>query len=162
MAAEAVRNRRRDSRVHGRSGVGFGMRLIIGCVLSACALSHAQSTSLPATPEGRIAAIEKDALTFPRAAARGGVAAGAPTCTVVPPDQIVFPSTKGDPSRYNVSSGEFSAGSISFGWGPTMEIAKMPLVPKHADNVGNGLRIISSRIDPPGETVTDTIELNSW
>ena len=72
---------------------------------------------------------------------------------IVRPDQIVFPTTTGDPRPYALQSGDFFSGSISFGWDRTYEIAKLALVPSYPDAIGSGLTVRVSRIDPPGETV---------
>ena len=116
--------------------------LVIVC---ACVIGvHAQRLT-PTTPEARIAAAEEAGAAFPRV--------GAPKerkCTIVRRDQIVFPTTHGDPGDFNLVSGEFVAGSISFGWDTTYEQAKMPLRARQPD-VGRGVRLRLVPIDPPGE-----------
>ena len=81
---------------------------------------------------------------------------GAPSerkCLVILPRQIVFPTTKGDPADFALQSGEFSIGSISFGWGSTNEVAKMPLRPRYPDDVGDGLTLRIVRLDADADTV---------
>ena len=126
------------------------MRPIVVFVVIASAIGlRAQVVSRPLTAEAQIAAAEEAGASFPRA---GGAADTPPrTCTMVRPDQIVFPSTRGNPADFRLVSGEFFAGSISFGWGDTYEQAKMPLTPRYPDAIGKGLAMTVVRIDPPGE-----------
>jgi hypothetical protein len=123
------------------------MAYVVTCVCAVTA--HAQTTAPPLTPEGQIAAAEAAGALFPRALS----SADSPPrkCTIVRPDQIVFPSTRGEPSSVNLVSGDFFAASISFGWGQTYEQAKMPLTPRHPDAIGNGLKMQVVRIDQSGE-----------
>lgn len=101
------------------------------------------------TVAAQIAAAEAQGAAFPR-----GQGTAAPrTCLMVRPDQIVFPTTTGDPAKYSLESGEFFSGSISFGWDRTYEIAKLPLIPSFPDAIGGGLTVRLTRIDPPGESV---------
>jgi hypothetical protein len=82
-------------------------------------------------------------------------------CMIVRPDQIVFPTTKGNPAAYVLRSGDFTSVSISFGWDRAYEIAKLPMRPSYPDSIGSGLRVRVTRIDPPGDTlVTDVPSLD--
>jgi hypothetical protein len=112
---------------------------------------HAQVTPGSPTPEAQIAAAEAAGASFPRAS--GTADAPARTCTIVRPDQIVFPSPRIDPAAFNLVSGDFVAFSISFGWDRTYQQAKIPLTPRHPEAIGNGLTMLLVRIDPPGDTV---------
>ena len=117
----------------------------------------------PATAEAQIAAAEEAGASFPRAA--GATDSPPRKCTFVRADQIVFPSTQGDPAHFGLVSGEFFAGSISFGWDKTYEQAKMPLTPRHPMAVGKGLTLTITRIDPPGETTrleVSTFPRDAW
>ena len=89
---------------------------------------NAQVPSRTMTPAEQIAATEARGAAFPRAS---GTETFARKCTVVRPEQIVFPTTTGYPSAFNLVSGDFWAGSISFGWDRTHQQAKMPLTPRH-------------------------------
>jgi hypothetical protein len=122
--------------------------LVFAVIASAIGL-RAQVVSRPLTAEAQVAAAEEAGASFPRAR---GVSDTTPrTCTMVRPDQIVFPSTRGNPADFSLVSGEFVAGSISFGWGETYEQAKMPLTPRYPEAIGRGLTMTVVRIDPPGE-----------
>lgn len=100
-----------------------------------------------------VAEAEAEGAAYPRATP-ASASLPARTCTIVRPDQIVFPTTHGDPAAYNLRSGDFESGSISFGWGDNYEQAKMPLVPRHLDVVGAGLWLRVIRLDQPGEGPT--------
>jgi hypothetical protein len=118
------------------------------CCASAIGLS-AQVTSRTMTPDEQIAAAEARGAAFPGA---NDAEASRRKCTVVRPDQIVFPTTTGDPSAFNLVSGDFSAGSISFGWDRAYQQAKMPLTPRHFASADEAVKLELIRIDPPGET----------
>jgi hypothetical protein len=100
-----------------------------------------------------VAEAEAEGASYPRPRS---TAATARTCTTIRPEQIVFPSPTptGDPKSHNLSSGDFFAGSISFGWGDNYEQAKMPLEPRRPDLVGTGLWLRVIRLDQPGEGPT--------
>jgi len=110
---------------------------------------NAQVPSRRLTPDEQIALTEARGAAFPRAS---GTETFARKCTVVRPEQIVFPTTTGDPSAFNLVSGDFWAGSISFGWDRTYQQAKMPLTPRHFGLPGERVSLELSRIDPPDET----------
>jgi hypothetical protein len=127
------------------------MRYFSAFLFYACTIGlAAQIAPRPRTPEAQIAAAEAAGASFPRAS--GTADAPARKCTLVRPDQIVFPSTHGEPGAFSLVSGDFSAFSISFGWDRTYEQAKMPLTPRHPEAIGKGLTMLLVRIDPPGET----------
>lgn len=115
------------------------------CCASAIGLS-AQVTSRTMTPDEQIAAAEARGAAFPGA---NDAEASRRKCTVVRPDQIVFPTTTGDPSAFNLVSGDFSAGSISFGWDRAYQQAKMPLTPRHFGSADEAVKLELIRIDPP-------------
>jgi hypothetical protein len=136
-------------------------RLFLAVGLFTCAAAtSAQVGPSRGTPAAQIAAAEAAGAKHPRA--NGGAAANDParTCTVVKPEQIVFPTTTGDPRKHNLSSGDFFAGSLSFGWDKTYQRAKMPLEPLHLAATGDGLRLTLVPLDPPGPSHTERVELN--
>lgn len=110
----------------------------------------AQVVSGPVTPAERIAEAEATGASWPRARPSDTQPR---KCLIVKPEQIGFPSSRGEPGDFYLESGDFSAGSISFGWDSNYEQAKMPLTPRYPEAIGKGLRLVLTRIDPPGGTV---------
>ena len=134
---------------------GARVRTVLVALLGLATVGVAAQEIVPAqtpAPDSLIVAAERSARYFPFV----GRTPPPRTCAVVKPEQIVFPSTTGDPKSFNLLSGEFTAGSISFGWDKTYEQAKMPLTPKHAYEIGNGLQLELTRLDPRGERVVRT------
>ena len=123
----------------------------------------APTQAQPTPAERAVIAAEKAGASFPYLPFLGD-APPVRKCTIVKPEQIVFPATKGDPADYNLSSGEFWAGSLSFGWGDNYEQGKMPLRPRHDGNLGSGLRLVLSRIDSGSEQYVQTYQplSNKW
>jgi len=150
------------------SGISTGR--ILGLVL--CASAVALSAQAPSGPEDlaaqisaaeahvtvarphTIAEAQAEGAVYPHVTSTFPVDRPARTCVTIRPDQIVFPTTKGDSGAYRLRSGDFEAGSVSFGWGDTYERAKMPLRPLHPEVIGAGLWIRLIRMDPPGEDST--------
>jgi hypothetical protein len=128
------------------------MRWLVTSSALALAVNVAAQQATPAStpaPNPRIIAAETAARSFPFLSRTAPVR----QCTIVKPAQIVFPATTGDPASYNLFSGEFTAGSISFGWDKTYEQAKMPLWPRHANNIGTGLQLVLTSLDSNDQIV---------
>jgi hypothetical protein len=141
-----------------------------------CAYAAALSAQVQSGPESLVAQIsaseahvtvarphtileaEAEGATYPHVTSTRPVDGPARTCVTIRPDQILFPSTRGDANAYRLRSGDFDAPSISFGWGDTYEQAKMPLRPLHPGVIGVGLWIRLIRLDPPGEGPTFALD----
>jgi hypothetical protein len=108
-----------------------------------------QVGSQVSSAEAQIAAAEAAATAFPSTAD-----ASHRKCTIVKPEQIVFPGGHDSPTAFDLRSGDFVARSISFGWDKTYEQAKIPLTPRHLDIRDATVRLDLTRIDPPGELRT--------
>jgi hypothetical protein len=145
------------------------MRHIPGLVFCAYAALSAQSPSGPESlaadiraAETRVtvarphtvAEAEAEGAAYPRVTSTSPLDRPVRTCVTIRPDQIVFPTTRGDANAHRLRSGDFEASSISFGWGDTYEQAKMPLRPLHPEAIGAGLWIRVIRVDPPGADST--------
>ncbi|HKW02275.1 MAG TPA: hypothetical protein VJN96_20805 [Vicinamibacterales bacterium] len=120
----------------------------------------AQMVSPQPTPATQIAAAEAAGAKHSRANDRAVANDPPRTCIIVKPEQIVFPTTTGDPRDHNLLSGDFFASSISFGWDKTYQQGKMPLEPLHPEATGDGLRLSLVRLDPPGLSHNQRFELN--
>jgi hypothetical protein len=105
-----------------------------------------------------VAQAEAEGAAYPHVTPTSPLDRPARTCVTIRPDQIVFPITRGAPGAYLLRSGDFEAGSISFGWGDTYEQAKMPLRPLHPQVIGAGLWIRLIRLDPPGDGSTFALD----
>ena len=129
------------------------MRSAFVVLLLSTALSSGYTPAPTQARPRTIAEAEAEGAAHPRSTASSE--AGPRTCLVVTPDRIVFPSTTGNPADYHLRFGDFFAGSISFDWGSTYELAKLPLEPLVPTEAGNGLLIRVIRIDPaPTESTT--------
>ena len=123
--------------------------LVLLVIVAGTAGINAQTPQLSHAVSAQVAAAEAEGAGFPR-----GRDQDAPRrCMIVRPDQIVFPTTTGDPRAYALQSGDFFSGSISFGWDRTYEKAKLALIPSFPHAIGRGLSVRVTRIDPPGETL---------
>jgi hypothetical protein len=117
-------------------------------LLCVCGVSLGAQAPAPVTSvQAQIAAVEKAAASVP------GLPANTPPrkCYILKPEQIVLPGASDHPASFDLSSGDFVARSISFGWDKTYEIGKIPLTPRHPDPSVK-VRLDLSRIDPSGET----------
>ena len=126
------------------------MRCLTVALLFVCGSGlGAQAPTQATSADAQIAAAERAAASLP------SVIAGAPPrkCNIVAPAQIVLPWSSKNPASFDLASGDFVARSISFGWDKTLEIGKIPLKPSHPDPAIT-LRLVWSRIDPAGETLT--------
>jgi hypothetical protein len=133
------------------------MRVLAVTALLAFGVSvEVHEASQATTAEAQIAAAEKAAAAFPSAP-------GAPprTCTILKPEQIVFPGGRDSPTAFDLRSGDFVARSISFGWDKTYEQSKIPLTPRNLDPRQTHVRVDLTRIDPAGESRTDQFPMRN-
>ena len=125
------------------------MRCLAVAMLFACGISVGAQPTQVMSAEAQIAAAEKAAAALP------GVTANTPPrkCYILKPEQIVLPGYSKNPVSFDLSSGDFVARSISFGWDRAYEYGKIPLTPRHLDP-SIKVRLDLTRIDPSGETRT--------
>src|SRR5688572_24097735 len=124
------------------------MRCLTIVLLCVCTASFgAQPRAQVGPAQTQIAAAEKAAAALP------GVTANTPPrkCYILKPEQIVLPGYSNNPASFELSSGDFVARSISFGWDKHYEFGKIPLTPRHPDPSVK-VRLDLTRLDPPGET----------
>jgi hypothetical protein len=136
------------------SAILFGARAPQSQLSLADQIPVAEARVTKARPR-TIAEAEAEGATYPRATSAVAGQGEPRTCLVVKPERIVLPQSQGgDPRDRQLVFGDFFALSISFGWGPTYEIAKLPLEPLVVEPIGKGLLIRVVRLDPPDESTT--------
>ena len=125
------------------------MRRLTVALLFLCGISlGAQAPAQVTSAQAQIAAAEKAAASLPVVTANASR-----KCYIVKPEQIVLPGASDNPASFDLSSGDFVARSISFGWDKAYEYGKIPLTPRHLDP-SIKVRLDLTRIDPSGETRT--------
>ena len=97
------------------------MRCLTVVLLCLCGISlGAHAPAQVTSAQAQIAAAEKAAASLP------GVTANTPPrkCYILKPEQIVLPGYSDNPASFDLSSGDFAAGSISFGWDKAYELGR--------------------------------------